>query len=93
MTTENRDRGFINKAPGIVEGVENAQPHPATLFALIVAFINRYDKDAGIGTVIATMLPYSVAFPLVWTVLLIPWSTLGIPIGPDTPIGYNFVLK
>lgn len=62
-------------------------------FALIVAFINRYDKDAGIGTVIATMLPYSVAFFIIWTALLIIWLTLGIPIDPDAPIDYNFVPK
>ena len=51
-------------------------------FALIVAFFERYDKKSGIGTVVATMLPYTVAFLLVWSVLLILWMLLGLPVGP-----------
>jgi aminobenzoyl-glutamate transport protein len=51
-------------------------------FALIIAFFQRYDRAAGIGTVVATMLPYSVAFLVVWSVLLGLWMALGIPLGP-----------
>ena len=51
-------------------------------FALIVAFFERYDKKSGIGTVVATMLPYTVAFMLVWSVLLIIWMLLDLPVGP-----------
>ena len=51
-------------------------------FALIVAFFERYDKKSGIGTVVATMLPYTVAFLIVWSVLLVGWMLLGIPVGP-----------
>ena len=51
-------------------------------FALIVAFFERYDKRSGIGTVIATMLPYSVVFLLLWSVMLIIWMLLGLPVGP-----------
>ena len=51
-------------------------------FALIVAFFERYDKGSGIGTVVATMLPYTVAFLVVWSVLLMAWMLLGIPVGP-----------
>ena len=51
-------------------------------FALIVAFFERYDKKSGIGTVVATMLPYTVAFMLVWSVLLVIWMLLGLPVGP-----------
>jgi aminobenzoyl-glutamate transport protein len=57
-----------------------------TYFALIVAFVSRYQPKAGIGTVIATMLPYSVAFLVVWTVLLIVWMLLGLPTGPGAPL-------
>jgi len=55
-------------------------------FALIVAFIQKYDKNAGIGTVIATMLPYTIVFLIVWSILLIGWMLLGIPVGPDAPL-------
>ena len=51
-------------------------------FALIVAFFERYDKRSGIGTVVATMLPYTVVFMIIWSVLLMAWMLLGIPLGP-----------
>ena len=51
-------------------------------FALIVAFFERYDKRSGIGTVVATMLPYTLAFLVCWSVLLILWMWLGLPVGP-----------
>jgi aminobenzoyl-glutamate transport protein len=55
-------------------------------FPLIVAFLKRYDDNAGIGTVVATMLPYTVAFFIVWTILLVVWFLLGIPVGPGAPL-------
>ena len=51
-------------------------------FALIVAFFERYEPRSGIGTVIATMLPYTAVFLVVWSVLLIAWMALGLPVGP-----------
>ncbi len=51
-------------------------------FALIVAFFEKYDKKAGMGTVIATMLPYSVVFLTIWSALLALWFTFGLPLGP-----------
>ncbi|RIK59677.1 aminobenzoyl-glutamate transporter, partial [candidate division KSB1 bacterium] len=47
-----------------------------------VAFVQRYSKEAGIGTVIATMVPYTVAFLIVWSVMLAIWVLLDIPVGP-----------
>jgi aminobenzoyl-glutamate transport protein len=51
-------------------------------FALIVAFFERYDRRSGIGTVVATMLPYTIAFLAVWSVLLMAWMLLDLPLGP-----------
>ena len=51
-------------------------------FALIVAFFERYDTRAGIGTLVATMLPYTIVFMLCWSVLLMVWMLLGLPVGP-----------
>ncbi|TFG38960.1 MAG: AbgT family transporter, partial [Syntrophobacterales bacterium] len=53
-----------------------------SFFALIVAFVQRYDAKAGLGTVIATMLPYSLAFLFFWVLLLIIWLIAGMPLGP-----------
>ena len=50
---------------------------------IIIVFMRRYVPKAGIGTVFSLMLPYSVALLLVWPVLLLVWSALGIPLGPD----------
>lgn len=51
-------------------------------FAMIVVFAKRYDKKAGIGTLISTMLPYSMLFLLGWTLLLALFYFMGLPIGP-----------
>jgi len=64
------------------DSVTNVISPMMSYFALIVAFIGRYDKKAGIGTVIGTMLPYSLVFLLGWTVLLIIWVLFELPIGP-----------
>jgi aminobenzoyl-glutamate transport protein len=57
-------------------------------FALIVAFMQRYDKKAGIGTIISTMLPYSFVFFLGWILLLILWVVLDLPIGPGAYLSF-----
>ena len=62
-----------------------------TYYAVIIIFAQRYDKKAGIGTITATMLPYSVCFLVCWSLLLIVWLTLGLPIGVNTPIMYPAV--
>lgn len=51
-------------------------------FALIVVFAQRYDKNAGVGTVVAMMLPYAVAVSIVWIALFLGWDLLGLPYGP-----------
>jgi aminobenzoyl-glutamate transport protein len=73
----------------IGDSVTNVISPMMSFFALIIAFIQKYDKNAGIGTIIATMLPYSVAFFLFWTVLLIIWLTFGLPLGPGAGLEYT----
>jgi aminobenzoyl-glutamate transport protein len=51
-------------------------------FGLVVAYAQRYQKDLGVGTIIAMMLPFSVAFLLVWSSLFALWLLLDLPIGP-----------
>jgi aminobenzoyl-glutamate transport protein len=50
-------------------------------FALIVSFAAKYQKDAGVGTVIALMLPHVAALFLVWPLLLAVWHLVGLPWG------------
>ncbi len=64
------------------DSVSNIVSPMMSYFALIVAFFERYDKKAGIGTVIATMLPYTMVFLIVWSALLLAWMAVGLPVGP-----------
>ena len=58
-------------------------------FGVVVAFVQRYDKQAGVGTIIAAMLPYSIAFLLSWSGLLIFWMLMEWPIGPGATMLVN----
>ena len=51
-------------------------------FPLILGFAMRYVPKTGIGSMIALMLPYSVAFLIAWTLMLMGWIALGLPVGP-----------
>jgi aminobenzoyl-glutamate transport protein len=55
-------------------------------FALTVVFAQRYQRDAGIGTVIALMIPYTLILTVVWTVFFVAWYLIGIPLGPGWPV-------
>jgi aminobenzoyl-glutamate transport protein len=54
-------------------------------FAMILVFAKRYDEDSGLGTIISIMISYSIAFLILWTVLLVIWYFLGLPLGPGAP--------
>lgn len=53
---------------------------------VVIAFVQRYDKHAGIGTLVAMMLPYSIAFLLCWSTLLLFWILMDWPLGPGAHI-------
>ncbi|GBD64790.1 putative uncharacterized protein [Tetragenococcus halophilus subsp. flandriensis] len=55
-------------------------------FPMIIAYFQKYDKKAGIGSVISTMLPYSIAFLSGWIILLSGWYLFGLPLGPGAPV-------
>jgi len=73
----------------IGDSVTNIISPMMSFFALIIAFFQKYDKDAGIGTIISTMIPYSILFFIAWTILLIAWIYFKIPLGPDSPLFYE----
>jgi aminobenzoyl-glutamate transport protein len=77
---------FTQVAYRIGDSTTNIIAPMMSYFALIVAFMARYDEKAGIGTVIATMLPYTVVFLVVWIALLVIWMLTGLPVGPGAPI-------
>ena len=55
-------------------------------FAMIVVFAQKYDKKAGIGTIISTMVHYSVIFLIGWSILLAIWMVTGLPLGPGVSL-------
>lgn len=55
-------------------------------FAMIVVFMQKYDEDKGLGTLISTMVPYSMSFLVFWTIFMVIWMALGIPVGPGAPL-------
>ena len=55
-------------------------------FAMILVFAKRYDEKSGLGTIISTMLSYSIAFLIAWTLLLVVWYMIGLPLGPGAQI-------
>lgn len=50
-------------------------------FALVVVFCQKYDKNAGVGTVVALMLPYVAVLLVLWTLLFVAWQVFGLPWG------------
>jgi len=60
-----------------------------SFFALIIVYYQKYDKKAGIGTMIATMLPFTIAFFIGWTALLVVWILFGLPLGPGSSLYYG----
>ena len=55
-------------------------------FGVVVAFAQKYQKDIGIGSIIAAMLPYSVALLISWSFLMVIWVLFGWNLGPEAPI-------
>ena len=52
----------------------------------IVLLAQKYKKQAGVGTVVSLMIPYTLIVALVWTLFFIAWYLLGIPLGPGAPV-------
>ncbi len=70
------------------DSVTNVITPMMTYFALIITFMQQYRPNAGIGTLISLMMPYSLAFLIGWTIFLLLWLAFGIPVGPGAPLSY-----
>jgi aminobenzoyl-glutamate transport protein len=73
----------------IGDSITNIISPMMSFFALIIAYIQKYDPKAGIGTVVATMLPYSIVFFIIWSLLLVVWIVLGLPLGPGAGLYFD----
>ncbi len=57
-------------------------------FPLVVVFCQKYVKDTGIGTLVAMMIPYSIVFTILWTIFLLIYWWIGIPLGLQSTYDY-----
>ncbi|MDR8019545.1 AbgT family transporter [Nesterenkonia aerolata] len=80
---------FTQAAYRVADSSTNILSPLMTYFALIIAVAQKYDRRIGIGSLVATMLPYSVAFVLAWTAMTMGWMWLDLPLGPDSPVYYQ----
>lgn len=80
----------IQAAYRIGDSVTNIITPMMSYFGLIVSFATRYKKNLGIGTLIATMIPYSIFFFIGWTLLFFIWVfAFGLPVGPGAATYYG----
>ena len=80
----------IQAAYRIGDSVTNVISPMMSYFGLILAIASRYKKNLGMGTLIATMLPYTMVFIVGWTLLFYIWVFLfGLPVGPGSPTYYD----
>lgn len=79
----------IQAAYRIGDSVTNLITPMMSYFGLILAVAERYQKNIGMGTLIATMLPYSLIFLFGWTVVFYVWVfVFGLPVGPGANTYY-----
>jgi len=56
---------------------------------IILVFMRRFVPRAGIGSLLALMVPYTLAFSVAWTALLVVWIASGLELGPSGPLMYG----
>lgn len=85
----------LNVAPQTVLAAYRVGDSPTNVITPLMVYlpfvltvVQRYQKDAGIGTVIALMLPYTLVISIVWILLFVVWFALGIPLGPGYPVSF-----
>ncbi|MBT3481308.1 MAG: AbgT family transporter, partial [Opitutales bacterium] len=80
----------IQAAYRIGDSTTNIITPMMSYFGLILAWATRYDKNLGVGTMIAMMLPYTIFFIIVWSSFFVLWTFgLDLPVGPGSPTYYN----
>lgn len=72
------------------DGATNIISPLMVYFPLILIFANRWQKNFGIGSLTAMMVPYSVWMLISGVILIILWMVLGIPLGPGAPIDLDW---
>lgn len=82
MMLMNFDPAVTQVAYRIGDSITNPLSPLFAYLPIILGYARKYQKDAGVGTVIANMIPYSVVFAVVWIIQLVVWVLLKLPLGP-----------
>lgn len=77
---------FIQTAYRIADSVTNMITPLNPFVAVMLGFLMKYDKKAGLGTHISLIFPYTLAFLLAWIIMLIIFAVFNIPVGPGIPM-------
>ncbi|MDO5090585.1 MAG: AbgT family transporter [Cardiobacteriaceae bacterium] len=81
---------MIQAAYRIGDSTTNIITPMMSYFGLIMAIVAKYRRDAGVGTLMAMMLPYSVIFIIGWSALFYLWVfVFGLPVGPGSATYYH----
>lgn len=78
--------GFIQAAYRIGDSSTNMITPISPYLPILLGYIQRYDKKAGVGTYITLMLPYTIAFFLAFVAVLLVFVFAGIPFGPGVGV-------
>lgn len=77
---------YTQAAYRIADSVTNCVSPLEPFLPFIIICCQKYNKKAGLGTVISAMTPIAVAFLVSWTLLLIVWTIFNLPLGPGVYI-------
>jgi aminobenzoyl-glutamate transport protein len=72
---------FVQLMYRVGDSITNCVSPLYVYFPLLLGWIHKYDKRAGIGTVVSLLIPYSVILFIMWVVLLFIWYGFNLPIG------------
>ena len=73
----------------IGDSVSNTITPLNAYLVIVLVFMRQVAPKAGMGTLISTMLPYTIVFSIVWTILLLTWMALGLDLGIGGPLEYQ----
>lgn len=82
--------GYAPEFAQVVYRIADSCTNPITpiypYLPMVIGMAAKYDKKFGMGNVISMMIPYSFGFLIVWTIFVIAWMFLGLPLGPGATV-------
>jgi aminobenzoyl-glutamate transport protein len=77
---------FTQVAYRIGDSITNTITPMLAYFAILLSFAKKFDKNMGVGTLISSLIPYSILYGIFWIILFAIWYILGLPLGPGSYI-------